>query len=197
MGVESDWNSRQAASSGSVGYLVQSTTAMESELERKRREELVQENLAWLRGWLSGHVRNPDVVDDLCQESFLRALRRLPGLRNPDRFSAWLYRIAENALRDHIRSEARRRKRILSTDRLDELESAGEARDPEETEEVERLLEAIRNLPPRLREPLLLRHSNDLTYREIGKILGIRENTVQVRIFRARKLLQKKLGAQK
>jgi len=197
MGVESDWNSRQAASSGSVGYLVQSTTAMESELERKRREELVQENLAWLRGWLSGHVRNPDVVDDLCQESFLRALRRLPGLRNPDRFSAWLYRIAENALRDHIRSEARRRKHILSTDRLDELESAGEARDPEETEEVERLLEAIRNLPPRLREPLLLRHSNDLTYREIGKILGIRENTVQVRIFRARKLLQKKLGAQK
>jgi RNA polymerase sigma-70 factor (ECF subfamily) len=86
------------------------------------------------------------------------------------------------------------------SDDLDRLEArpeargrAGEADRAETEEEAERLLDLVRGLPPRYREPLLLRHSRDLSYAEIGKILGIRENAVQVRIFRARKMLRETL----
>jgi RNA polymerase sigma-70 factor (ECF subfamily) len=157
----------------------------------ERLASLVRENLGWLRGWLRGRVGDPDLADDLCQEAFLRALRRFSGLRDPARFPAWLYRIAENTVRDHLRSEARRRNRVTYTDRLEELDrSAPPAEDPAEQEIGERLLAAIRKLPPRLRDPLLLRHSRDLSYAEIGRVLGISENAVQVRIFRARKKLR-------
>jgi DNA-directed RNA polymerase specialized sigma24 family protein len=61
-------------------------------------------------------------------------------------------------------------------------------------ETAERLLEAIRVMPEKFREPLLLRHSWNLSYREMGAILGMRENAVQVRSFRARRMLLEKLG---
>ena len=158
-----------------------------------RIEKLVQENLGWLRGWLRGRLKDPEAVDDLCQESLLKAIRRFPELRDPARFPAWLYRIAENTLRDHLRAESRLRKMITFTGEIDEDLSAEPPRDPEMREDAEKLLGAIRSLPPRLREPLLLKHSRDLSYKEIGAILGIRENAVQVRIFRARRILRKKI----
>jgi RNA polymerase sigma-70 factor (ECF subfamily) len=48
-------------------------------------------------------------------------------------------------------------------------------------------------LPERYREPMLLRHVRDLSYQEIASILGISENAVQVRIFRARQMLRESL----
>ncbi len=157
-------------------------------------EKLVEENLGWLRGWLRGRVRDPESIDDLCQESFLRAFREIRKLRDASRFSAWLYGIALNVLRDHLRKEARRRSLITFTDEIEKVESPTVDEGAEKKLAAEELLQAIRDLPERLREPLLLRHSRNLSYREIGEILGIRENTVQVRIFRARKLLRKKFG---
>ena len=157
----------------------------------ERLAALVRENLGWLRGWLQGRVGDPELADDLCQEAFLRALRRYSGLRDPARFAGWLFRIAENTVRDHLRSEARRRNRVTFTDRIEEFDrSAPPAEDPAQREAAEKLLAAIRRLPARLRDPLLLRHSSDLSYAEIGRVLGISENAVQVRSFRARKRLR-------
>jgi len=163
--------------------------------ERAEFAALVQENLGWLRGWLRGRVADPEGADDLCQEAFLRALRRVSELRDRARFSSWLYRIAENLVRDHVRSESRRRGLLHYTGQIEELEKAALPQDDlARREEAERLLSSIRALPPRLREPLLLRHASGLSYAEIGKVLGISENAVQVRIFRARRRLREKLG---
>jgi len=157
-------------------------------------EELVRENLGWLRGWFRGRVRDPDRVDDLCQESILKALENLPRLRDPSRFPAWLYRIAVNTLRDALRRDVRRGSLVRTAEDLEKVPAEGTtAQTAERREEAERLLAAIRELPETLREPLLLRHSRNLSYRQIGAILGIRENAVQVRIFRARQLLRKRL----
>lgn len=158
-------------------------------------ERLIAENVGWLRGWVRARVRDPEAVHDICQEAILKALRSKRALRYLGRFPSWLYRIAANTLRDHLRRAARRKRRISLTDDLDALESS--IRDSErlsETEEAERLLAAVDALPPRYREPLVLRHSRDLSYKEIGQILGISENAVQVRIFRARKMLRERLG---
>jgi RNA polymerase sigma-70 factor (ECF subfamily) len=180
----------------SDGHLPEAAGILPAELLRmepagERLAHLVRENLGWLQGWLRGRVGDPDLADDLCQEAFLRALRRVSKLRDPARFPAWLYRIAENTVRDHLRSVARRRNRVTYTDRLEEFDTSAPAvEDPARREAAERLLAAIRNLPARLRDPLLLRHSSDLSYAEIARVLGISENAVQVRIFRARKKLR-------
>jgi RNA polymerase sigma factor (sigma-70 family) len=181
------------AKSGFSGSLMVLEAPGEPENERLRLEKLVQENIGWLRGWLRGRVRDSESIDDLSQESFLRAFREIRRLRDPSRFPSWLYRIALNVLRDHLRKETRRRALISYTDQIEDQKSqAVDEEDPVRKEAAADLLNAIRELPERLREPLLLRHSRNLPYKQIAAILGIRENTVQVRIFRARRLLRKK-----
>jgi RNA polymerase sigma factor (sigma-70 family) len=157
-------------------------------------ERLVRENLGWLRGWVRGRIRDPEAVDDICQEAFLKALRASQSLHDLSKFPQWLYRIAENTLRDHLRRQARRRRWLLVSDQLDERPAPDRSGAEEASEEAARVLAAVRELPPRYREPLLLKHAEDLPYARIGEILGITENAVQVRIFRARKMLRKKLG---
>src|ERR1041385_6886566 len=172
--------------------------------DRATRERLVRENLGWLRGRLRGRTRDAEAVDDICQDAFLKALARLHDLRDPARFPAWLRKIAENALRDHYRAEARRRARVRFVEEPEDLGVSAPEPEPEAQagqeakgpSEAERLLAAVRALPPRLRDPLLLLHTRRLPYREIAEVLGIRENTVQVRIFRARRLLRKRLGGE-
>src|SRR5262245_46963930 len=149
-------------------------------------EKLVEQNLPWLQGWLRGRIRDPGLVHDICQESFLKALRSAAFLKDPARFPGWLFRIAQNTLRDHLRRKARRRRWFLPLEDLDAI-AADEAPDALEfQEESARLVEAVRRLPPKYRDPLILRHAQDLSYAEIGKILGLSENAVQVRVFRAR-----------
>ena len=59
----------------------------------------------------------------------------------------------------------------------------------------ERMTAALKKLPQNLREVLILREYGDLNYKEIGKVLGITEGNVKVRVFRAREQLQKLIGA--
>lgn len=157
---------------------------------------LVRGNAGWLRGWFRGHVRDPELVDDLCQETFLRALRGFSRLRDPSRFSGWLYRTAENLLRDHFRRKKRRRDKVVFTD---ELETEDGRPSPEaklsQKEEAESLMARIQSLPEHYREPLLLRHAQDLSYAEISSVLGVSENSIRVRIFRARQMLRAKSNA--
>lgn len=156
-------------------------------------DQLVSANLGWLRGWVRGRVRDPELVHDICQDSILKALRAARSLKDESKFSSWLYRIAQNTLRDHLRRQARRRRWLVFTNNLDPVEAiAPSPGGGLEAEESQKLLQAVRKLPPRYREPLLLRHAEDLPYARIAEILGITENAVQVRIFRARKMLREK-----
>jgi RNA polymerase sigma-70 factor (ECF subfamily) len=152
--------------------------------------ELVEQNLGWLRGWLGARLsgRHRQEVDDLCQEVALHALRGAERLRSPERLVPWLYRIAANVLNDYLRSRARRQPMSALSENVPERTDFS-AR-IEEDEEARRLLDLVLELPPRYREPLLLRHAQDLSYAEIARILGLKENAVQVRIFRAREALR-------
>jgi len=158
----------------------------------KRR--LVESNLGWLRGWVRGRIRDPEVVHDVCQDAFVKALKSWDELKDPAKFPAWLYRIAENTLRDHIRGTKRRRRRFAEVEDLDQVAAPAVSADPVGVqEEADRVLAKLDGLPRPYREPLLLRHAQDLSYAEIGRILGLTENAVQVRIFRARKMLREAL----
>jgi RNA polymerase sigma-70 factor (ECF subfamily) len=155
-------------------------------------EDLLNGNVGWLRGWLGARLSGyqSQDVDDLCQEVLLRALRGARRLRRRDSFPAWLYRIAGNVLRDHLRRTARRRKhqRPLAED-VEDPRSVTRAVDA--GDEIRNVIARVLELPGRYREPMILRHVEDLTCAEIGRILRLSENAVQVRIFRARQMLQK------
>lgn len=155
-------------------------------------ESLISENIGWLRGWLEARLsgyRRQD-VDDICQEIFLKAVRGIGRLRDQKKFPAWLYKIANNKLNDYLRQQKRRIGREVSASDVDLADSKDVPREIDLREEARRALQAVLQLPVRYREPMVLRHLEELSYDEIGRILGISKSNVQVRIFRARQMLR-------
>ncbi len=134
---------------------------------------------------------------DVTQEVFLRLFRFFPQFQEESRFSTWLYRIAVNANLDFLRR--RGGQPDMSLDDADEDSPVFEVCDlrynPEnqlERMELQRdICEGIQNLPPHMREILILRDISGLSYEEIGKVLRLEQGTVKSRLARARG----KLGA--
>ena len=147
-----------------------------------------------LYSYLRFHVPSPDLAEDLTAEVFLRALRSFPRfdstLGSP---RAWLFRIAQNALRDHLR-QARRRK-VVSLVGMRDLEY--QAPSPEERllweEEVAALLAAVAELSPGDREVIGLCYGSELSMAEAGEILGLSAAATRTRLWRALGRLRKVL----
>ena len=131
-------------------------------------------------------------AQDLSQEVFLRVFRSLGRFRGRSSLRTWIYRVAIN----HCRSSLGRRR--LRTESLDDGASiakvADSGRGPEDmtvAKDTGRVVaEALLELPGRFREAVVLRDLEDLTYREIASILGIRLVTVRSRISRGRDRLR-------
>jgi RNA polymerase sigma-70 factor (ECF subfamily) len=148
--------------------------------------------IAYRRSW-----RGAD-CEDVVQEAFVRAFRALATLDRPERFRSWLCRICSNVALDRVR----RRSPVASFDQDSGLMRAlppGEGARPsaraEEEEDRDRLLAAIERLPDTYQVPVVLRHVEGLSYREIAKRLGIREDALRKRIHRASKMLRDDLSA--
>jgi RNA polymerase sigma factor (sigma-70 family) len=155
------------------------------------------------RGWYEEHgcaiysylrfqLGSADEADDLTAEVFLRAVRSADRF-DPRRGTArgWLFRIAQNALRDHGRRERRHRQVSLTGFR----DLRADAPSPEEQvlwrEEVGRLLEALAELPAPDRELVSLRYGSGLSTAEVAEVLGVREPAVRTRLWRALGRLRK------
>ena len=149
---------------------------------------------------MTGHAAD---AEDLSQEAFLQAYSRLRDFRVGSRFHPWLYTIALNLCRNHLRRRAVLRWVPLQGPRGDErpaeLDHPEPSPDPEdrvlERESEERLRKAVLALSPKYREVFLLRQSQGLSYEEIAAVTGLPLGTVEVRLFRARKQLLEALGA--
>lgn len=141
--------------------------------------------------FLMGHIRNSDDAHDVAQDTFVAVFKNLHRFDLGRPFLAWLFVIARNKARDHHR----RRKTLnwvgLESERDDFV---AEAPDPEATAlssgELSRAQDVISKMPEGLRTPLLLSVVDDLPLAQIGEIMGVSEKAVEVRIYRARKLLK-------
>jgi RNA polymerase sigma-70 factor (ECF subfamily) len=142
-------------------------------------------------------------AEDLAQEAFVQAYSRLADFRLGSRFHPWLYTIALNLCRNHLRRQAILRWVPLHRDKPGNSaipeDLTASAYNPEEAlldqEAEERLHEAIATLPTKYREVFVLRQSEGLAYEEIAEVTGLPMGTVEARLFRARRLLLKALGA--
>ncbi len=135
-------------------------------------------------------------VEDLTQDVFVRVHRSLGRVNVETTLFSWIYRIAVNIAIDEVRR--RRIRRIVSMEFLTEpggkeiqAEDPGRASDGIlATEKRDQILAALQRLSPAHRAALVLREYEDLSYKEIAETLGISEQAVKSRIFRAREELK-------
>jgi RNA polymerase sigma factor (sigma-70 family) len=147
-------------------------------------------------------IRNEEDVADLTQETFVNAYNALPRFKFEYPFSRWIYKIASNRCIDHLR---RKRFQAVSLDQPILTKDGGEiTMEPPDTrpepddlllakERGEMLKRALETLPEKYRIVIRLRHEEELEYQEIADKLGHPLGTVKAHLFRARKMLYKKL----
>lgn len=134
-----------------------------------------------------GLCHNPDVAQDLVQETFLRAWRSRQDLREVGKARAWLYTILRN---EHARLYERRRPEVRDPHTLPDIGIRGY----DTSTEAFALRNALEELDLQYREPLLLQVIGGFSSKEIADMLSLKPNTVLTRLFRARKMLRAMLG---
>jgi RNA polymerase sigma-70 factor (ECF subfamily) len=141
--------------------------------------DLVQRWQQPIARFLTGLVGRADRVPDLCQEVFLRVFLARARYRETGAFSSWLYRIAWNVARDACRSR-RWEPQPLVAHRLQAATPGVTAR-CEQQELAEAVADALAELPLTLREVVVLRHYEGLTFKEIAGLLGVPASTLRSR----------------
>lgn len=150
-------------------------------------------------------IKNDEDVEDLVQESFIKAFKALKSFQFTYSFSAWLYRIASNSCIDFLR---KRKYQVISLNVKSNYSSEEEEMDifddsymPDMkvlNEEKKKVLnEAFEKLPDNYKKILKLRHEEDLDYNEIAQNLQLPLGTVKAHLFRARKLMYDHLKSNK
>ncbi len=148
-------------------------------------------------------LRSPDEADDAAQEAFLTAYRRLASFRGEASFKTWLLTIAWHEAINRRRGRKRWWNLFVpaagESDRTDgdgaHVRDTG--RSPEQLLADDRLRRdieaAIRGLPAKLRDALLLAQSGEHTYEEIGAMLDAPSGTIKWRVFEARRIVKQTL----
>jgi RNA polymerase sigma-70 factor (ECF subfamily) len=135
---------------------------------------------------------DPALAEELTQEVFVRAWRKLGSFRGESAFSSWLYPLTVNVALTERRSRMRRLARIVPTDDGATLEAPAPPETPEAGFDIER---ALADLPPGARRVFVLHDIEGRTHEEIASLLGLAPGTSKAQLHRARKLLREALGS--
>jgi RNA polymerase sigma factor (sigma-70 family) len=162
-----------------------------NELIRKYQEPLFR--------FICRYAGDEETARDILQETFVRVYFGIQRFRPRAKFVTWLYSIAMNLCRDYARSKQRRQS--YATESLDASDAhrnvqaadRGPAADVESREGLANLQKAIEELPHDLRTTLLLFAVEGRSQQECAELLGVSAKAVETRVYRARKILEKKL----
>ncbi len=169
------------------------------DLERARRgdrvgfQRLVERHSRDVFGVAFRLTRNAEDADDVVQEAFIKAWKKLPEFEDRASFGSWLYRIATNCAYDLLRRRQRRVSRESSYDAAEGwVEQIAEEQDisPEGRLAVHRdfhreLESALDGLTGAERAAFVLRHLEERPLAEIGELLGLKTNAAKQVVFRA------------
>ena len=170
--------------------------------DKKAFGMLVEKYQRRLNRLLSRMVRDQSEIEDIVQDSFIKAYRAIDNFRGDSAFYTWLYRIGINTAKNHLVKLGKRPKAMNEVD-IEEIENFEDAPDlrnhetPESTmmssEIVASVNQTIEALPSELREAISLREMDGLSYEEIADLMNCPIGTVRSRIFRAREVIAEKL----
>ena len=151
---------------------------------------------------LSRMVRDQDEIEDIAQETFIKAYRALPQFRGDAAFYTWLYRIGVNTAKNYLATRGRAMPTVSDQamndeDEPDERLVAKDIGTPESEllskQMVMAVNEAVEALPEELRQAITLREIEGMSYEEIAETMECPIGTVRSRIFRAREAIATKL----
>lgn len=160
---------------------------------------LVQKYQHRLAHLVGRYIRDPEEIEDVVQEAFIKAYRGLASFRGESAFYTWLYRIAINTAKNHLVSAGRRvPDQGVDASEAEQFDSGTllqESDTPEHqvlTREIEAAVyEAIESLPQELKDAITLRELEGLSYEEIAEVMDCPIGTVRSRIFRARETIDR------
>lgn len=147
-------------------------------------------------------VRNVDEANDLAQQAWIKAWKRLSSFRGQSGFFTWMYRVVSSVCLDHLRKKKRRSEQELldgvEYDRVvgAELAASSRSRPDRELERSEirqRFFDELEKLSSEHRMALVMREVDGLSYEEIARAMKCRKGTVMSRIYYARKNLQSRM----
>jgi len=157
--------------------------------DRDAFEEIVSMYEAAIFNLTFRMVNNRDDARDLTQAAFMKAYENMRSFNENHKFFSWLYRIATNECLNFL-------KKRKSAEQMDR-ELTSKARGPEEnaalSEISEHISRALMALSEDYRVVIVLKHFNDLSYKEISEIIQVPVKTVRSRLFTARQLLRDQL----
>ncbi|OCA88345.1 RNA polymerase factor sigma C [Bacillus sp. FJAT-27225] len=140
-------------------------------------------------------VRNRATAEDLAQEIFIKCYKQLDSFKGDSSLQTWLYRVAVNHCKDHVKSWHYRR--VQASEYVSSL-IKGQEHGPEEhfLQKAKRdaLIEEVLRLPMKYREVIILAYFHELTMNEIGEVCGVNVNTVKSRASKAKELLRKSMA---
>ncbi|MBI9019551.1 MAG: RNA polymerase sigma factor [Phycisphaerae bacterium] len=167
--------------------------------DKKALQQLLGDNWSWLKGLAYNILGNADDMDDALQNICVLVIDKIHTLREPERFKPWLATLARRA------ALSWRQKRSKKPQSLETLADAG-IESPDrisadltvldrlaKDEQHNTVLKAINSLPEKYREVFILKYVQDNSYTEIAEIMEIPVTTIQIRLVRARRMIQNHL----
>ncbi len=149
--------------------------------------ELVLRHKDKVRNLIYLTLGDVDYIDDISQDVFINVFKKINDFRFESKFTTWLYRITVNKCRDYLR---KKKVRSIFTTLQEEIHNPPIRMRAESIGIPQIVRNAIERLPDKLREPLLLRDIEGLSYKEIAEKLDTEVGTIKSRIFRARESLK-------
>lgn len=152
-------------------------------------EKQIEEFYPRLHRSMTAYLAGSEIeAEDILQETFLKAFKKIDQFEGKSNMYTWLYSIARNKCIDEFRKRKYESNRSSISVEEFELESE-EFKSEDKREEVKLLKKAIAELPEILRSIVVMKSIDGLSYPEISEITGINEQTLKNRMFRARKEL--------
>ncbi|HMA62466.1 MAG TPA: RNA polymerase sigma factor [bacterium] len=159
---------------------------------KKQQEfnKIVDKNSDKIYGLFMKMTGSHDIADELTQKTFIKVYDNLSTFRGDSELSTWIYRIAVNVGKNHLRKE--KAKKLIG---LDKIKSLSEENNVQLNSDIKnKIHEAVQKLSPKQNMVMLLRGFQDLPYKQIGAIMGISENSAKVNYSHALKNLKKYLN---
>jgi RNA polymerase sigma-70 factor (ECF subfamily) len=173
--------------------------------DKKAFELLVVKYQRKLARLLSRFISDASEVEDVTQETFIKAYRALPTFRGDSAFYTWLYRIGINTAKNYLVAVGRRAPTMTGVDNeeAEDIEQGEQLKDLNTPENqmisrqvAETVNSTLQELPEELRTAITLREIDGLSYEEIAQIMNCPIGTVRSRIFRAREAIAERLRPQ-
>lgn len=158
--------------------------------ERDAFDILIKKYQEFIYNYIFKVTLSKEDSEDIIQEVFIKAYENLYRLKNKEKLYSWLFRITVNTMNTHFK----RKKQYTSVDNNVLLNIQCDSKDtPEEILQVKEenieLLKRLSALSEEQKNAMVLKYVQGFSYKEVGEILGIKEETVKTKLFRAKKKL--------